>query len=225
MILHANPLATIAARRLASVTTAGSGDASNSVAQVGTMRSVNPPFAPVVTYVNAFAKLEVPIGVVTATLTAPAVPAEVTAAMTVEEITVPLAATPPTVTLVAPVRFAPMIMIAVPPKVEPEVGETDEIVGGATYVNKFVAVALPFGVVTAIVCAPTVPGGVTDSIWVSDRTLNVAAVPPTLTLIAANKFDPLIVMAVPPRVVPDGGLNDEIVGIPSAVLATRKPIM
>ena len=178
-----------------------------------------------VTYVNALAKLEVPIGVVTATLTAPAVPAEVTASITVEEITVTyVAATPPTVTLVAPVRFAPMIVITVPPKVEPEVGETDEIVGGSTYVKKFVAVALPFGVVTAIVCAPTVPGGVTVSICVSDRTLNVTAAPPTLTLIAAHKFDPLIVMAVPPRVVPDGGLTDEIVGIRSGVLTARKPM-
>ena len=34
--LHANPLATIAARRFASVTTAGSGTASNSVAHGGT---------------------------------------------------------------------------------------------------------------------------------------------------------------------------------------------
>ena len=37
LILHANPLATIAARRFASVTTAGSGAASKSVAHVGVM--------------------------------------------------------------------------------------------------------------------------------------------------------------------------------------------
>ena len=63
----------------------------------------------------------------------PAVPAGVTAVMLVAETSTTLvAATPPTVTLVAPVRFAPVIVITVPPRVEPEVGATDVIVGGAT---------------------------------------------------------------------------------------------
>ena len=75
-----------------------------------------------------------PSGVVTATLFAnPAVPAGVTAVTLVAEFTTTLVvATPPTVTLVAPVRFAPVIVIAVPPRVEPEVGATDVIVGGTT---------------------------------------------------------------------------------------------
>jgi hypothetical protein len=50
--------------------------------------------------------------------------------MLVEETTTTLvAATPPTVTLDAPVRFVPVIMIAVPPEVDPDVGETEDTVG------------------------------------------------------------------------------------------------
>jgi hypothetical protein len=95
-------------------------------------------------YVNAFVAVAVPPGVVTATLFAPTVPAGVTAVMLVDETTTTLVAgTPPTVTLVAPVRFVPVIVIAVPPAVEPVTGETEEIVGGAKYVNAFVAVAVP----------------------------------------------------------------------------------
>ena len=71
---------------------------------------------------------------VTATLFAPAVPAGVTAVTLVAETTTTLvAATPPTVTLLAPVRFVPVIVIDVPPRVEPLVGVTAVIVGaGAT---------------------------------------------------------------------------------------------
>ena len=70
---------------------------------------------------------------VTATLLVPAVPAGVTAVTLVAEFTTTLvAATPSTVTLVAPVRFAPVIVITVPPIVEPLVGLTDVIVGGTT---------------------------------------------------------------------------------------------
>ena len=82
---------------------------------------------------NAFVNVAVPPAVVTATLFAPAVPAGVTAVMLVAETTTTLvAATPPTVTLLAPVRFVPVIVIAVPPRVEPLVGLTDVRVGGAT---------------------------------------------------------------------------------------------
>ena len=70
---------------------------------------------------------------VTATLFAPAVPAGVSAVTLVAETTTTLvAATPPTVTLLAPVRFVPVIVIDVPPRVEPLVGLTDVIVGGTT---------------------------------------------------------------------------------------------
>ena len=69
----------------------------------------------------------------TTTLLAPGVPVAVTAVMLVAETTTTLVASkPPTVTLVAPERFVPVIMIDVPPRVEPLVGDTDVTVGGAT---------------------------------------------------------------------------------------------
>ena len=71
---------------------------------------------------------------VIATLFAPAVPAGVTAVMVVVEVTFSaVAATPPTVTLVVPAtKFVPVIVISVPPIVEPLVGLTDVRVGAGT---------------------------------------------------------------------------------------------
>ena len=104
--LHGKPDAVIAFRIVTFVTTAASTYCSSTVYQpVGT------------TYVNASAALAVPLGVVTATLCAPTVPAGVTAVTLVDETTTTLvAATPPTVTLVALVKFAPVIVIGAPPK-------------------------------------------------------------------------------------------------------------
>ena len=110
---HGKPDAVIALRIVVFVTTVGFGTCSSTVYQ---------------SYVNAFAAVVVPPGVVTATLFAPAVPAGVTAVMLVEETTTTfVAAMPPTVTLIAPVKFAPVIVIAVPPAVAPEFGVTDEM--------------------------------------------------------------------------------------------------
>jgi len=210
---HGKPDAVIAFRIVVFVTTATSGRPSNIVAHEGTR-----------TYVNALAKLAVPPGVVTATLFAPTVPAGVTAVTLVEETTTTLvAATPPTVTLVAPVKAVPVIVIAVPPAVEPVAGETEEIVGGAKYVNAFVAVAVPFGVVTATLFAPTVPAGVTAVMLVDETTTTlVAATPPTVTLVAPVKLVPVIVIAVPPAVEPEVGVTEEMAG--SGVLTTRNPM-
>ena len=108
LILHASPLATIAARRFASVTTAGSGDASNSVAHTGTTMEI---------YVNAPLAVAVPFAPVTSTDAAPTDPAGVTAVTVVEfTATTSVAGTPPTLTLVAPFRKDPVIVIAVPPE-------------------------------------------------------------------------------------------------------------
>ena len=76
----------------------------------------------------------VPPGVVTTTGFAPAVPVGVTAVMVVVEVTFSaVAATPPTVTLVVPAtKFVPVIVIDVPPRVEPLVGVTDVMVGAGT---------------------------------------------------------------------------------------------
>ena len=174
-------------------------------------------------YVNAFVAVAVPLGVVTATFFAPAVPAGVTAVTLVDETTTTLvAATPPTVTLVAPVKLVPVIVIAVPPAVEPVAGETEEIVGGATNVNASAALAAPYGVVTATLTAPRVPAGVTAVTLVDETTTTlVAATPPTVTLVAPVKLAPVIVIAVPPAVEPVAGETEEMAG--SGVLATRKP--
>ena len=169
---------------------------------------------------NALGKLTVPPAVVTATLCAPAVPAGVTAVMEVALTTTTLvAATPPTVTLLAPVKFVPVIVKAVPPNVVPDVGEMLATVGaGTTYVNALGKVDVPPAVVTATLCAPAVPAGVTAVIDVALTTTTlVAATPPTVTLLAPVKFVPVIVKAVPPNVEPDVGEMLAMVGADEAI--------
>ena len=86
-----------------------------------------------VTYINALGKVAVPPAVVTEIFFEPAVPVGVTAVIDVSLTTTTLvAATPPTVTLDPPIKFVPVIVIAVPPVVSPTFGLTDEIVGAAT---------------------------------------------------------------------------------------------
>ena len=76
--------------------------------------------------------LLVPPGVVTKTLAVPAVPAGVVTVMEVALFTTRLvAAVPPMVTAVAPVKSAPVMVMVVPPAAEPVVGEI-LITGGAT---------------------------------------------------------------------------------------------
>ena len=71
---------------------------------------------------SVFAAL-VPLGIVTRTLAVPAVPAGVVAVMLVGLTTVtPVAATPAMVTAEAPVKFVPVIVTLVPPKVVPVAG-------------------------------------------------------------------------------------------------------
>ena len=164
---------------------------------------------------NAFALVAVPPAVVTATAFAPAVPDGVTAVTEVALTTTKLvAATPPTVTLLAPVKFVPVMVIAVPPLIAPEVGETLAMVGASTtYVNAFALVAVPPSVVTATLCAPAAPAGVTAVIEVALTTTTlVAAAPPTVTLVAPVKFVPVIVIAVPPLIEPEIGLTLVMVG-------------
>jgi hypothetical protein len=64
---------------------------------------------------------------------APAVPAGVVAAIWVSSVTVKLvAAVPPMVTAVAPVKLVPVMVMLVPPAVGPDEGETVLMVGPAT---------------------------------------------------------------------------------------------
>ena len=79
---------------------------------------------------SVFAALVPPTFVVTRTEAVPAVPAGVVAVIWVALFTVKLvAATPPMVTAVAPVKSVPVIVIEVPPVVAPVFGETLETVG------------------------------------------------------------------------------------------------
>jgi len=93
---------------------------------------VLPPSKDVV-YVNALDLVEVPPAVVTATLLAPTVPAGVLAVIEVALTTTTFVAdVTPIFTLVAPVKFVPVMVIVVPPVVGPDVGVTLLIVGSRT---------------------------------------------------------------------------------------------
>jgi hypothetical protein len=146
---------------------------------------------------------------VTVTSTAPD-PAGEVAVIDVALVTVNvLAAVPPKLTAVAPVKLVPAIVTEVPPAAGPEDGLTRVTVGGVTYVYRsLVLVALvPPGVVTVMSTVPAAPGGAVAEIWVELFTENVAAVPPKLTPVAPVKPVPLIVTVVEPVVGPDVGLT------------------
>jgi len=75
----------------------------------------------------------VPLGVVTATLALPVVLAGVTAVTLVADCTTTFdAGAPAIVTIVAPPRFVPVIVMGVPPVDGPLLGLTVEIVGAGT---------------------------------------------------------------------------------------------
>ena len=77
-------------------------------------------------------RFAVPPGVVIETFAGPCAPAGVTAKTVVALLTTKLvAAIPPMETALAPVRFVPVIVIAVPPAIEPWFGAREEIVGAA----------------------------------------------------------------------------------------------
>jgi hypothetical protein len=112
------------------------------------------------TYVNVIACDVDPPAVVTTIVLAPAVPVGVTAVMEVAlATTTPVAATPSTVTSVAPVKFVPVIVIAVPAANGPDDGLTLAIIGTAKYVNVLVAVIVPPAVTTCTDLLPAVPAG------------------------------------------------------------------
>ena len=75
----------------------------------------------------------VPPAVVTRTLAVPALPGGVVAVIVVELTTMTfVAAAPPMVTAVAPVRLVPVIVTLVPPSVGPVAGEMPVTVGAGT---------------------------------------------------------------------------------------------
>jgi hypothetical protein len=120
-----------------------------------------------------------------------------------------LAAMPPKLTAVAPVKLVPVIVTEVPPAAGPEDGVIPVTVGGATYVYwSLTLVALvPPGVVTAMSTVLAAPGGAVAEIWLELLITNDAALPPKVTAVAPVKPVPLIVTVVPPVVGPDVGLT------------------
>lgn len=134
---------------------------------------------------------------------------------TVVEIEVPpltakVALAPLNLTDVAPVRFVPSIFTEVP--TPPEPGPKSVIVGAGGGGTAKIAelVAVPAGVVTAIV--PLVaPAGTVVEIEVSPLPVKVALVPLNLTAVAPLRFVPVIVTPVPAGP-PAVGVKPEMVG-------------
>ena len=123
------------------------------------------------------------------TLTLPVAPAPIIAVILVALTTVnEVAAVPPKLTAVAPVKFVPVIVTVCP--VPAEVGLNDVIVGGGKYV-KPANVPVPDAVVTDT--TPEAPAPTVALMVVALTTVNVvAAVPPKLTAVAPVKFVPIM---------------------------------
>lgn len=155
-------------------------------------------------------------GLVTVTLTAPAACAAVVAVIDVASTnTTFVAGTPPIVTVAPETNFVPVMVTLVPPSVVPDGGAMLEIVGAVeAYVKPFVSVALWVSeFVTVTFTAPAACAGVVAVIDVAPTTTTlVAGTPPIDTVAPATKFDPVIVIGVPPSVDPDVGETPAIVG-------------
>lgn len=159
--------------------------------------------------IKVFLLVACPPGVVTVIAPFPAL-VGTTKVIVVGETTVNEAAgTPPIVTELAPVRFVP-VMVTVAPGAA-VVGEKLVIVGAAGRTVNVVRplVAVPPGVVILITPVGATLGTVTLTVP-SRFTVNVAATPPMLTLLAPVRLLPCTVMTVPGA--PDAGEKPEILG-------------
>jgi len=149
--------------------------------------------------------LEVPAGVVTVTLTEPALPAGLVTVTCVPVSPETLTAVPPKLTLVAPARLVPVSVTVVPPPVDPLAGFIPVSTGGGTtYVNDS-ALEVPAGVVTVTLTGPGSPGGLVTVTCVPVSPLIVTGVLPKLTPVAPVRSVPVIVTGVPPAVGPLAG--------------------
>jgi hypothetical protein len=150
------------------------------------------------------------------TLIGPVVaPAGTVAVILVDETTLNIAVRPLKVTLVAPVKFVPVIETVVP--TGPKVGVNEVIVGapavGVT-LNLWELQSVPPGVVTQIFPVVAVLGTVAV-IFVDEFSVNVAETPLNVTLVAPAKFVPVIVTDAPTG--PLVGEKEETVGGAAAV--------
>ena len=156
-----------------------------------------------------YVAVAVPPAVLRISVLAPVIPAGVTNVICVAEMLVIV----PTALLMvtdAPSKLVPLMTVLTPPAINPALGVSDEIVGGATNVNALL-VAAPAEVVATILVTPAAPAGVSAVICVSVTVALVTATPPTVTT-APVKFVPVMVIGVPPTVVPEVGLTAVIVG-------------
>ena len=144
--------------------------------------------------VNFVELVPVPPGVVTAIVPVTA-PLGTSASISVSLITSwLLAATPPNVTSVAPVKLFPLIVTEVP--TGPLVGV--KLLTSGTTANAVVLLAVPPRVVTMIFSPVFAPAGTVALTCVSDSTVNAAALPPIDH--AANvclRLTPVIVTVLP----------------------------
>lgn len=129
------------------------------------------------------------------TLIAPVVaPVGTVVVMAVSETTLNVALAPLKLTLVAPVKFAPVIVTLVP--TVPLIGKKLVIVGGKVTVKLLVLVAVPSGVVT-LICPVVAPVGTVAFIEVSETILKVVLTPLNLTIVAPVKLAPTIFTLAP----------------------------
>jgi hypothetical protein len=158
----------------------------------------------------------VPPAVVAVTSIVPALPEGAVAVIWVGLRTATLvAAEPPNLTVVAPVKLVPAIATVLPPVVGPAVGFTPVTVGGAAYVylSPLPVALVPPGVVTVISTVPVLPAGAVALIWVESRTATlVPGLAPKLTVLPLAKLVPVIAMVFPPAVGPEVGFRPVTVG-------------
>ena len=146
------------------------------------------------------------------------------AVICVEETTVNVETVLINFTLLAPVKFAPVIVTCA--STMPLLGLKEAIVGGGT-VKSSVLVAVPPAVIT-LTLPVEAPFGTVAVICVAESSVNVAAIPLNFTLLVAVKFVPVIVTCVPCR--PLVGVKEVSVGgkntIKSSVLvAVPAPVV
>jgi hypothetical protein len=159
----------------------------------GPLGGVNPLMTGAVVTVKGFALSPTPLGLITRILPV-AAPAGTAAVICTELFTANDAETPPKLTLVLPVKFAPVIVTVVP--MVPLAG-VKPVMAGAVETTKLPAlVAVPSGVVTAI--DPVVaPLGTVAEIFVEEFTVNVALTPLNLTSVAPVNLVPEMATLVP----------------------------
>lgn len=159
----------------------------------GPLGGVNPLMTGAVVTVKKPALSPAPLGPVTRILPVTA-PAGTVAVICPELFTTNDAETPPKLTSVVPVKFAPVMVTVVP--MFPLAGVKPVMAGPAETTKLAALVAVPSGVVTAInpVAAPL---GTVAEIFVEELTVNVALTPLNVTAVAPVNLVPEIVTPVP----------------------------